>query len=76
MKLGNSVALFPHCFSVYSFINLKYMSFPINDIACSSKFLGSVILNSAFCSSIFSCASLGVTIPHNLENVFILNGKL
>ena len=27
MKLGNSVALFPHCFSVYPFTNFSYIVF-------------------------------------------------
>ena len=76
MKLGSSVAFCPHCFSVYPFTNFSYIVFPTKLIACSSKFFGSVIPASFFSCSIFSFASFGVTTPHNLLNVFMLNGML
>ena len=56
--------------------NFSYIVFPTKLIACSSKFLGSVIPASFFSCSIFSCASFGVTTPQSLLNVFILKGIL
>ena len=41
-----------------------------------TRFLGSSIPRFATCSAILARASSGVTTPHNLLNVFILNGKL
>ena len=76
IKLGNSVALFPHCFSVYPFTNFSYIVFPTKLIACSSRFFGSFIPASFFSSYILAFACSGVTTPHNLLNVFILNGIL
>ena len=48
-------------------------SLPFN---ISSRFFGSVIPAALRCSSILSAASSGVTTPHILLKVYILNGRL
>ena len=52
------------------------MSRPTSDNACSSRFFGSVTAASARWRSISALASAGVTTPHILEKVFMLNGML
>ena len=52
------------------------MSRPTSERACSSRFCGSPMFSAAICSAILALASAGVTTPHILLNVFMLNGML
>ena len=63
----------PHCFSVYPFISFSKMSFPTSEIACSSRFFGSVIPDAFFCNCDVAAISLvkrfqndGLKVPEDI----------
>ena len=51
------------------------MSVPTREMACSSRFFGSVMPAASRCSLIFASASRGVTTPHSLLKVYMLKGR-